>query len=91
MTQKNIWGLGNNMYPFYAEITFGYHKDDQWIEKQKAIVTFAEDFAEAMKKIESYYGEELISVEKLCAYEACDIIELSLDVGRGVKRELEDV
>lgn len=83
--------VGETMYPCYAEITYGYHLDNQWIEKQKSIITFARDFSEAMSNIEHYYGEELISIEKLCAYEACDIIELSLDVGRGVKRELEDV
>lgn len=79
------------MYPVYAEITFGYHQDNQWIEKQKSVITFAHDFAGAMKQIETYYREELVSVEKLRAYEVGDIIELSLDTGRSVKKELEDI
>lgn len=83
--------VGENVFPFYGEITFGYHQDNQWIEKQKSIVTFARDFTEAMGNIEHYYGEELVSIEKLTAYEPGDIIELSLDVGRGIKRELEDM
>ena len=82
--------VGITLYPFYAEITFGYYQDDTWIEKQKSIVTFAENFCGAMANIEHYYGEELLSVEKLIAYEENDIIEISLDVGRGIKREMED-
>ena len=83
--------VGETVYPFYAEITFGYHENDHWVEKQKAVISFARDFTEAMADIEHYYGEELVSVEKLCAYEPSDIIELSLDIGRGIKRELEGV
>ena len=82
--------IGTTLYPFYAEITFGYHENDIWVEKQKSIITFAENFCRAMANIEHYYGEELLSIEKLIAYEAGDIIEVSLDVGRSIKKEMED-
>lgn len=82
--------VGEVNYPFYAEITFGYHQDTQWIEKQKSVICFARDFTEAVADIEHYYGDELVSIEKLCSYEPGDIIELSLDVGRGIKRELDE-
>lgn len=83
--------IGESNRPFYAEITFGYYQDNQWIEKQKSVVCFARDFSEAMADIEQYYGDELVSVEKLSIYEEGDIIELSLDTGRAIQRELEDI
>lgn len=84
--------IGESNRPFYAEVTFGYYQDDdQWIEKQKSIICFARDFSEAMADIEQYYGDELVSVEKLSIYEESDIIELSLDTGRAIEKELEDV
>lgn len=78
------------MYPFYIELTFGYHENDHWIEKKKSVITFAENFAEAMTKIENYYGEELVSIEKMAAYEAGELIELPINVGEQVKAVLED-
>ncbi len=83
--------IGESNCPFYAEVTFGYYQDDKWIKKQKSIICFARDFSEAIADIERYYGDELVSVEKLSIYEECDIIELSLDTGRVIKKELEDV
>ena len=83
--------IGESNRPFYAEVTFGYYQDDKWIEKQKSIICFARDFSEAMADIEQYYGDELVSVEKLSIYEEGDVIELSLDTGRAIKKELEDV
>ena len=81
----------NEIFPFYAEITYGYYENSNWIEYHKSVVTFASSFAEAVTKIEQYYGPELCSIEQMIAYESNDIIITSLDVGRGIKRELEDV
>ena len=78
------------MYPFYIELTFGYHEDNHWIEKKKSVITFAENFAEAMTKIENYYNEELVSIEKMAVYEAGELIELPINVGEQVKAVLED-
>lgn len=78
------------MYPFYIELTFGYHESDHWIEKKKSVITFAENFTDAMTKVENYYGEELVSIESMCAYESSELIELPINVGEQVKAVLED-
>lgn len=78
------------MYPFYIELTFGYHENDHWVEKKRSVITFAENFTDAMTKIENYYGEELVSIEKMSAYELGDLIELPINVGEQVKAVLED-
>lgn len=78
------------MYPFYIELTFGYHENDHWIEKKKSVITFAENFTDATSHIEKYYGEELVSIDKMTAYEEGNLIELPVNVGEMVKAVLED-
>ena len=48
------------MYPVEYEVKV-YNEINGEIEEEKGI-TFAEDFTEACKKIEKYYGNELIDI-----------------------------
>lgn len=50
------------MYPVKYEVEITSEYNDWKIEKVKG-VTFGENYADAAKNIESYYGNELISMK----------------------------
>ena len=51
------------MYPFEYEVEVGYKN-----EKCHGI-TFAKDYGKAAKNIESYYGDELVTMKLFCMEE----------------------
>lgn len=82
------------MYPFYGEIITGYFNDeDDWEEKSSAIFLFSDSYTNAMRKIEAYYGEEILEITYLAPFEetSVPIVEMSTEVGRVFMKDAYDV
>lgn len=76
------------MYPFYGEILTGFFGDgNEWKEQKSSVFLFAESFTEAMQKIETYYGNEIIELSYLVSFEEEDIAEMSISVGRAMVKD----
>lgn len=76
------------MYPFYGEIVTGFFKDNnEWKEQKSSVFLFAENFTEAVQKLETYYGEEIIELSYLASFEEGDIVEMSIPIGRAMVKD----
>jgi hypothetical protein len=61
-------------YPFYGEVITGYFRDgNNWQEKPSAVFLFADSYTDAMRKMEEYYGEEIVEITYLAPFEETSI------------------
>ena len=78
------------MFPFYGEITTGYFTEEyKFIEKTYAVFLFAENYTDAMHRIEEYYGDELIEINYFGAFEenSCGLVEVNVPTGRALVKD----
>lgn len=78
------------MFPFYGEISTGYFTDEyKFVEKTHAVFLFAKSFTDAMRKIEEYYGDEIIEINYFGAFEenSCGLIEMDISTGRALIKD----
>lgn len=61
-----------------------YYDEFEKVNKIAAGVTFAHKWSEAMKYIEEFYGNTLISVESLDEFEEDYLLELPIEVAEGL-------
>lgn len=81
------------MYPFYGEIITGYFRDgNEWQERSSAVFLFADSYTDAMRKMEEYYGEELVELSYLASFEetSVDLVEMSVKTGRAFIEDAYD-
>ena len=62
------------MYPFLYKVNYWDELKDNY--PKVCGVTFAENYAEAMKNIESYYGDTITEIESLICLEESTILEI---------------
>ena len=62
------------MYPFLYKVNYWDELKDNY--PKVCGVTFAENYAEAMKNIESYYGDTITEIESLICLEESRILEI---------------
>lgn len=68
------------MYPFTYKVT--YLNDFNTPSTPETIegMGFAKNYAKAAKKIEDYYGSDLISIDKIFLLDEASVLELPTDV-----------
>ena len=62
------------MYPFLYKVNYWDELKDNY--PKVCGVTFAENYTEAMKNIESYYGDTITEIESLICLEESTILEI---------------
>ena len=80
-------------YPFYGEVITGYfHDGDDWQERPSAVFLFADSYTNAMRKIEAYYGEEIVEITYLAPFEETSVplVEMSPEAGRAFIKDAYD-
>lgn len=68
------------MYPFTYKVT--YLNDFNTPSTPETIegMGFAKNYANAAKKIENYYGDDLISIDKIFLLDEASVLELPADI-----------
>lgn len=80
-------------YPFYGEVITGYFRDgNKWQERPSAVFLFADSYTNAMRKIEAYYGEEIVEITYLAPFEETSVplVEMSPEAGRAFIKDTYD-
>ena len=80
-------------YPFYGEVITGYFRDgNDWQERPSAVFLFADSYTNAMRKIEAYYGEEIVEITYLAPFEETSVplVEMSTEAGRAFIKDAYD-
>ena len=74
--------MNSSKFPFsYKVIWFdGLYKDPNYQYNEECGMGFAESYADAAKKLENYYGSDLVIIKELMLHEETSLILLSEEV-----------
>ena len=73
------------MYPFLYKVNYWDELKDTY--PKVCGVTFAENYAEAMKNIESYYSDAITEIESLFCLEESAILEIPQETYKTLKKD----
>ena len=64
------------MYPFTFKVTYYTFYPDHSEQEHACGVLFADSYTDAARKIENAYADELLSIDRLYAFEAGELLEI---------------
>lgn len=64
------------MYPFTFKVTYYTFYPDHSEQEHACGVLFADSYADAARKIEKAYSDDLLSIDRLYAFEAGELLEI---------------
>ena len=68
------------MYPFTYKVTYLNNFNTPSTTETIGGMGFAKNYANAAKKIENYYGDDLISIDKIFLLDEASVLELPTDI-----------